>query len=408
MAKGTPQDYGSFSLDSARLLTLPQLTESGIDWFGEPPQERLLGANGNGNGDGNGNGGGGVKRMRDTTQPTQMKRPKVDRGPQPPPPVPPPPPPISSVGVMDIGQGNCNVLIDQNHQPVTYYDVGYPLYFFLSALPNNMRFGNPAYLGPYQPNSCPNMNVVLSHWDWDHWRLGLVANLTNLQWTIPNQPTGPATINFLHALGGNAHVYPAATPFVATANYTIYKCTPLPGMPPASLMNNSGVAVGLYTRFPNAPALPNPNWHRVMLTADANFNTVAGVVNPANPAFPDLAGITAVHHGSVHYGAPNNLPAPDATFAAQGRLAYSYGVSAASGNHPYGFPGTVAVTNYTNAGWVQQRSTAEGPTIHSLPTPPPLPPPPPAVRGNVRMGDQTALAFPNTAFTTFPAPCQLP
>ena len=82
------------------------------------------------------------------------------------------------------------MLIDKLHQPVTYYDVGYPLWFFLGSLPANMRFGTPAYLGPYQP-AAPNMNVVLSHWDWDHWRLGHVANLTNLQWTIPNQPVGP-------------------------------------------------------------------------------------------------------------------------------------------------------------------------------------------------------------------------
>lgn len=395
MIQGSPQNYGRYTLDSAQLLTLPQLTATGIDWFGDPPHDRLGGPD-NGNGNGNGNG---VKLKHKLANAFMV----AGKRHQPiPPPGAPAVPPISSVAVMDVGQGNCNVLIDNNHEPVTYYDVGYPLWFFLASLPANMHAGNPAYLGPYQPNAGNNMNVVLSHWDWDHWRLGAVANLTHLTWTIPNQPNGPVAQNFVNTPGLNAQLYPPGAPTVATPNYTIYKCTPLPGAHPAALMNNSGLAIGVWTRFPGA--LPPPNWHRVMLTADANFNTLAGVVSIANPVFPSLVGITAVHHGSNNYGAPNNLPAPVPVYANLGRIAYSYGVSAATGAHPYGFPGAVAVGNYQAAGWTQERSTAEGPNIHV----PPWPPPPPVVRGNVRMGDQTPLVgYPNTAFTNFPPACQL-
>ena len=81
-----------------------------------------------------------------------------------------------------------------------------------------------------------------------------------------------------------------------------------------------------------------------------------------------------------------------------------------SGNHPYGFPGNVAVGNYQGANWgpggAQERSTAEANAIHAVGAGP-LPPPPPAARGNVRIGDQTPLVYANTAFTTFPLLAQL-
>lgn len=391
--EGTPKDYGPYALNSARLISMPQLrTDGSIDWFGAPPQDRVANPLGNG-----------VVLKRKALANVGMAgtaRKRARLGP--PPPV---VPPVSSVGVMDVGQGNCNVLIDAAHVPVTYYDVGYPLYFFVNSLPPTMRHNDPAYLGPYQPTSLPNMNVVLSHWDWDHWRLGHVANLQNLHWTYPNQPLGPATANFENTLV-NGNVYPAGAPPGAGVNYVIRTCTPTAGMPPAAIMNNSGLALEVVSRIPSV-VRPHPNLQRFVLTADANFNTLAGVVNPLAPAFADLVAITAAHHGSNNYGAPDNLPAP---VIPSGRIVYSYGVSSASGNHPYGFPGNVAVGNYQAANWgavgAHARSTAEGPNIHPVGAGV-LPPPPPAVRGNVRIGDQTPLVYANTAFTNFPVGCQL-
>lgn len=404
--KESPQDYGPYVLESAQLISLPQLTSKGtIDWFGAPPTDRVANAlEADGPGGAGGPGGtvlGKRKALGDIGMAGTTKKRKT-LGPPPPRPV---DPNITSVAVMDVGQGNCNVLIEDDDTPVTYYDVGYPLPFFVSSLPLNMRRNDPAYLGPYQPTSLNNMNVVLSHWDWDHWRLGHVANLQNLDWTYPNQAMGPATANFVNGLA-NGNVYPAAAPPGAGVNYVILPCTPLPGMPPAALMNNSGLALATFTRIPSV-VLPHPNLHLVVLTADANFNTLAGVVNPAAPAFPFLVAATAVHHGSNNYGAPNNLPAP---VIPDGRIVYSYGVSGNTGNHPYGFPGNVAVGNYQAAAWganpANARSTAEGPNIHPVGAGP-LPPPPPVVRGNVRIGDQTPLPYANTAFTTFPVASQL-
>jgi hypothetical protein len=392
-APPAPREYGTYRLRSAELITRPQLTDSGIDWFWEPDQEPRASADLPG-------GRGRSKRaiaLKNQTLPVAKKPAKPS--PAPAGPLPPPAlPPISSVAVMNVGQGNCNVLIDQikppgkpKPEPAAYFDVGYPLPFFHNSLPANMRHGMPGYEGPYPlaAAKAANMDVVLSHWDWDHWRLGLVAQMQGLDWTIPQQPLGAVAINFVQGLANLTVVGPAVAA-VHRANYTIYRCNPPAGMVPAALMNNSGLAVMAWTRLPAAEAI----WHTVLLTADANFNTVsAAILGPAGkPIFPELTGITAAHHGSSNYGAAENLPAP---VVPEGRIAYSYGILP-GGAHPYGFPTQQAVQNYHAANWVQEQATAEGNPVH-WPGGPNAGNP-----GNVRMGDQTALpaAF-NSAFSIF-------
>jgi hypothetical protein len=373
---GKPQNFGTYELTAAKMLSMPRLLQGGkVEWFGPPPGETTaIEATGTVGG----------KRKRGAAFMPAAKRfravgPAV---------LPPPVPPISSIGVMDIGMGNCNLLINQD-QPVTYYDIGYPLPFYRNSLPANMRFGTPGYLGPIVQNTAGNIEIVLSHWDYDHWRLGHVAGLQNLPWTMYTQPFGPAALNFFNSLT-NVTMY-AGPAISALPNYTLLVATPPPGSPPAMLLNNTGLALQISTRLPSTDV----NAHNVLLTADANF---ASLPAPLNPAFPNLAGITAVHHGSNAHGAagvpppalpgPSTLPAP-----ATGYVAYSYGVHP-NGYHPYGFPVAAAVQAYINAGWLQQRSTAEGPNINVNT----------ANRGSVRMGDQTALnaAYAGTAFHAFP------
>lgn len=374
---GTPQDFGTYELTAARMLSMPRLLPGGkVDWFGGPPGEPAAIETVNQTG---------TKRARgDAFMPQAKKfKPVVPAS------LPPPAPPISSVGVMDVGMGGCNLLINQD-QPVTYYDVGYPLPFFRASLPPGMRFGTPGYQGPILENAAGNLEVVLSHWDFDHWRLGHIANLVNLPWTVATQPVGPVAANFFNSL---ANVQLFAGPAIAPGpNYTICLCAPPPGSPAAMLLNNTGIALQITTRLPSTDLNP----HEVLLTGDANF---ASLPAPLNPAFPNLAGIAAVHHGSNAHGAagvpPPLLPVPSAVPApaAPGSAAYSYGVHP-NGYHPYGFPVPAAVAAYTARGWINQRSTAEGPNINVNA----------ANRGSVRMGDQTALnaAYAGTAFHNFP------
>lgn len=294
--------------------------------------------------------------------------------------------PISgSIGVMDVGQGNCNLMADRTFQPIFYYDTGYPLWFYLSSLPDNMRAGNPAWQGPIV---APTLSVVLSHWDWDHWRLArIVPDLAALPWTHPDQPVGPTTAAFLAGLP-HATVIGAGNPqvFHGPDGVTLVRCTPPAAMAAAALMNNSGLALVTTLTLPVAAGYVGG----AVLTADASFASL-----PPNIA-NNVTGITAVHHGSNTHGAAENLPVVPPG-AGSGRLAYSCGVSATTGNRPYNFPNPDAIQAYHNAHWGNNgndgMSTAEGTQIR-------VPPPPPVVRGNIRMGPQTPLpdAYQNTAF----------
>ena len=321
-------------------------------------------------------------------QPNNAKRAKVV--------VPPPPPAHRSVCVMDVGQGNCNLIIDNANEPRFYYDAGFPLWFYKNSAPQNLWAGAaPPPAGPITQNTAGTLHVILSHWDWDHWRLGHVwPALQNLMWTVPVQPFGPSATNFYNALNalGNVQVVPWLAPRTQpNGNYTLYLSRPQPGMPAAAAMNNTGLALGIQTQLPFA-ALPNT--YQVVITGDANFDSLP----PPFPAqlAPNITGITAVHHGSAAHGADQNLPAPTAPYAAAGRIAYSCGINAGTGYRPYGFPNPGAIANYQAANWnaPHEMDTPEGAAIRS---------PAPWVRGNIQMGNPAALpgAYNYSAFFTF-------
>ena len=318
----------------------------------------------------------------------------------PPPPPPPPPPPFSAVGVMDVGQGGCNMLIGQPAgggnvvDITTYFDIGFPINRYRSSAPTtlvpaNGGVINPNYLGPILQNQTGNLNVVLSHWDWDHWKLGQIANLQNLTWTVPAVPIGGAAAAFF-GLIPNANVNVWAGPGVLQVNgYELHRCVPAAGMTAPVIKNNNGIAMIVELCVPIA----DPNPHRFVMTADANFTSVPGL----GPNPPNISVLAAVHHGTVLNGATVQIPPPVAPYQATGRLVYSYGINDDL-EHCYGFPFAAAVTNYTNAGYTVQVSTAEGVNINGQPTTR-------ANRGNVRVGNQAYqlnVAYANTAFAAFP------
>ncbi|MDX2361887.1 MAG: hypothetical protein QNK23_13845 [Crocinitomicaceae bacterium] len=293
-------------------------------------------------------------------------------------------PPIQSIGIMDIGQGNCNLLFDQTNTPVTYYDFGYPNHFNYRSAPLSLKFGDPAFLGPILPSAANGINIVLSHWDFDHYGLGYIYGLDNIPWTVPDDGVGPWTRDFCARLEANNMLTRVTTPVHYAINYTIFRCVPTPGTAPIALRNNRGIAMRIATNLPSTDA----TIHRVLLTADANFDTVP----PA--ARQNLTGILAAHHGSGLHGAPDHLPVQANNYNNQGRVAFSYGIK--NGVYCYGHPRPDAVQKYIDAGWNRQCSTAEGVNVRTDPTQ--------ANRGNIRMGINTPLGpgFQNTAFTNFP------
>jgi hypothetical protein len=300
---------------------------------------------------------------------------------------------------MDVGAAGSNLLINQD-QPVHYFDLGFPMNVFKRSTPANIRAGAPAPSGPILQNTAGNLDVFLSHWDWDHWRLAHIWGITVLPWTDVAQPVGPSAANFIAGLA-NRLIYGGAASTVA-ADYVLYQCVPVGAgaATPATVMNNSGLAMGIPTLMPSADPWP----HMIVLTGDANFDSVPAL----HPLYPNVSAIGAAHHGSNANGAAANIPAPVAAYAGAGWIAYSYGVKqlAAGGwFHCYGFPVPAAVAAYTAAGWGTpaapplHASTAEGVNLNG-----PLPVAPPAVRGNIRVADPTALnaAYNATAYFAFP------
>lgn len=382
MADPPPQDYGTYSLDSATVISMPLVRgKMDVDFFGAPPREAKRGVS---SGLGNGNGGGTAKRKRLSNNfQTSNKKLKAIA-----PVLPPAPPAHNSVCVMDVGQGNCNLVIDNNNEPTFYYDVGFPLFFYTATAPTALFAGTPPPSGPILQNNAANLEVILSHWDWDHWRLAAIwPGLAALPWTVPVQPVGGASLNFFNNNLPNCHVLPVGGPTTLNyGNFTAYRAYPPVGAHPAMVVNNTGIALGIDTQLPvGAPAT-----HQVVITADANFDSLPAPF----PLAPNITGITAVHHGSNAHGAANNLPTPVAPYGLVGRIAYSCGLSP-TGYRPYGFPNALAIPNYQGAGWnaPHEMDTPEGQGIRTGV----------ANYGNIRMGDQTALpvAYNATAFYNY-------
>jgi hypothetical protein len=304
---------------------------------------------------------------------------------------------VSSIGVMDIGTGGCNmVFAGAANEPVTYFDVGLPLNRFNATRPANMIPGAPAPSGPIMQNAAGNLTVILSHWDWDHWRGGLVWGLHGLHWLVPNQVLGPATQAALFRIVLNAagvlHQFPAV-PFIDFNFYTILRCNAAPGMPASVVMNNTGLAMLVVMQL---PVTVPPTHHTVVLTGDANFNSV--VVGAG--AYLHVSAIGAAHHGSMNNGAIAWIPQPALPGNTNGRIFYSYGVwQNPPGVYHYGYnhPAPASLAAYVAAGWtaLESRSTAQGPNIR-MPTQ--------ATRGNIRVGNAGALPamYGYSAFSIFP------
>jgi hypothetical protein len=107
------------------------------------------------------------------------------------------------IGVMNVGQGNCNQICDNNHKVVCYYDYGSPLHNYLGTAPNVVA-----------PCLHDDPIMVLSHWDYDH--IGMVRRnpyAYQLRWIVPRQDMGSASARdvytrILAAHGGGILLWP--------------------------------------------------------------------------------------------------------------------------------------------------------------------------------------------------------
>ena len=249
------------------------------------------------------------------------------------------------IGVMDVGQGSCNLVYDNQGAPQFYVDVGLPNFPNIGSVPPVNGLGNVEIFNP-GPCVANNPFVILTHFHWDHYAMAQWATnsaaLVDRSWIVPPQVAGPAAAAFLLNIGaapnGHLYVFPAVLVGLVGGYVTITQCVPVLGIAMGNL-NNSGLAVDIAMDHNLVP-------NRSLLPGDAAFQAIPGV-----GAIGGLRWMTATHHGSdtdlIPLG-PSPIPAPQA--ANQGRIAYSYGIRG-GGVHCYGHPDAPAVAAYQGQGW---------------------------------------------------------
>ena len=297
------------------------------------------------------------------------------------------------IGVMDVGQGSCNLIYDDQGHTLFYVDVGLPMFFNFASMPSDPA-GNVAIInpGPCLGNNPagPRILGIVTHFHWDHYyMLGHAQNANQLQnrdWIMPAQNAGPLINGIINSINlqpnGRVHVFPQGMGVFAALPVTITQCAAV-GAIAAHDLNNSGIAVTV--------RIDDGQMREALLPGDAAYQCIAGIYGN-----PNLRWLAATHHGS-----DRNWQAPPAPHQAnQGRLSYSYGINGPvpGGVHAYGHPRAMAVANYPpnwgNPGLVQ--STAEtGPNSNQ------------PGRGNILMANVVpppACGVANCPFHAFPKP----
>jgi len=80
------------------------------------------------------------------------------------------------VGVLDVGQGNCNPIVGADGRIVAYYDLGYST--------NGARHPTP----PTTPCLCDDPLIILSHLDRDHYNYAFrCPEALTMRWLMPDQ-----------------------------------------------------------------------------------------------------------------------------------------------------------------------------------------------------------------------------
>lgn len=260
-----------------------------------------------------------------------------------------------SVAVYDVGQGNCNAIVDIYEHPLIYFDLGWSPNFHAKSRPHRQ----PDFFACEKHATPP---VVLSHWDMDHW-CHAIANssynpgslTTKHEWKkealqrfwIARAPQteehklGPLTQSFYRALertellpGLSAVLlWPDEIKRIPFSAGWLEACQPTSRMP--NDRNNSGIA--MFVR-------PNPKGPAILLTGDADFPCIPSV---ASRKGVPLAGLVAPHHGArITSGM-----VPRSKKGSPARLVMSVG----AGNS-YGHPKQDAINAYQAKGWLASRT----------------------------------------------------
>ncbi|HEP9605354.1 TPA: hypothetical protein VDV81_005152 [Pseudomonas aeruginosa] len=256
-----------------------------------------------------------------------------------------------AVAVYDVGQGNCNAIVDIHEHPRIFFDLGWAPNFHRSTRPSEIPDLFRCSAHAFAP-------VVLSHWDMDHWSYAIARstydpgslttkhewhkNALNRFWIarapeVERHQLGPLALTFYRALtkkqlllGLSAILlWPNGTKRIQFSGGWLEACSPKDGKP--ADRNNSGLAMFVQ---------PNPQTGPILLTGDADFPSIPSLAVKRPKA---LAGMVAPHHGARI--SPDDVPRPKSGSPAQ--VVVSVGK-----DNTYGHPKQDAIDAYLEHGWL--------------------------------------------------------
>lgn len=265
-----------------------------------------------------------------------------------------------AVGVYDVGQGNCNAIVDQFSHPRLFFDLGWAPSFHAKTRPSvrpNLFVCDAEFPAP----------VVLSHWDWDHWGFAIKRSvydrsslctrheffssamhrlwLARAPQAIRHQLT-PLHIQFYEALQKESlfsgipaiQLWPEGLRRLPFSNGWIEACKPAKGRPDDR--NNTGLAMWVHPGSISSGV--------ILLPGDADFVSVPSA-RQNKRIRSGIAGMVAPHHG----GRVTEAAIPRPSLEASAKLVFSVGRE-----NSYGHPKESAATAYRAAGWKDARTSS--------------------------------------------------
>ncbi len=240
-------------------------------------------------------------------------------------------PRLEQAVTLDVGHGSAHAMADDAGLVRLYSDVGAATRFNAASLPP----GGPRYC------ACADPIIVLSHWDYDHWRgIEYEPALLPVTWLVPVQPLkGPThsrvAARVLNAGGRMLPIKRSSRPRVSAGgvgqSISIGYCT-------GKSTNDSGLLLTV-TDLPSDSLWAFPG--------DADYATL-----PWRPKSVTM--LAAAHHGAARNQTGQPLAPTQRDYA---RLIYSVGLP-----NRYGHPSAAADLVHQGAGWLPQQTvhTATG------------------------------------------------
>lgn len=237
---------------------------------------------------------------------------------------------LKHILVYNVGQGNCNAIMDYCCKPIFFYDFGGGIYNNTKTYPGN-------YLNPQtiQYNFERNPFVILSHWDWDHMASYLRnehIKIKDSTWIVPKQNLGISHLKVAIELynKGNLLVWPNNITKIKTHQIKIQKLN-------GSDKNNSGLVLTVYIDALKSKA--------ILLPSDANYNLIEK--NKEN-----YIGLVATHHGASTHNYLSKIPQ---AYLNSNKIAFSFGAK-----NTYNHPNPQSIYSHCTKGWSNVYFTVNG------------------------------------------------